>query len=124
MTKGKTIMGEWKATAILIGLFALRCVLPLVLTIVIATLMNRMLDRWEVQEAEKKASAAPPAAVIPLRGKRPSLACWVLRSCDASNCPAYHNATAPCWQLRSAAEGRVPAECADCELYTGTVVAA
>lgn len=120
-------MSEWKATAILIGLFALRCILPLVFTIVIAMLMNRMLDRWEVQEAEKKAAAArataSPAA-LPSHGKRPSLACWVLRNCESCSCPAYHNMSAPCWQLRSAAEGHLPSECADCEMYTGAVVVA
>lgn len=115
-------MSELQATIVFLALFALRCVLPLVLTVVIGTLMNRMLARWEEQD---KAASTPPVTPKPAAqpALRRSLACWVFQNCEASDCPAYSNRSAPCWQLRAQGEGQLPAECIDCDIYTDAVPA-
>lgn len=115
-------MNEFQAAAVMIGLFALRCVAPLVLMVAIGYLMNRLVDRWEAQDAVREAPAAVPLPVMPAEAKpRPSVACWVFRNCDETargDCAAFKNPVIPCWLARFRADGRLPAACADCPLYT------
>lgn len=110
-------MNEFQATAVMIGLFAVRCVLPIALTLGIGYAMNRWVSRAEAQEAAAK---EPPAPVgIPIMAMEERLPCWVLRNCDEatrSHCPAGKGVVA-CWVARLRVEGTLPAGCADCPLY-------
>ncbi|MCA9872894.1 MAG: hypothetical protein KC441_04550 [Anaerolineales bacterium] len=126
-------MNEMEGTGVIIVLFALRCILPLALTIGIGYLMNRMVDKWEREAAAQQADEKPapetgpvpaPAPVITAvaKEKRPSIAlpCWVTRNCDPARraaCPACQQRDKPCWVARLAAEGVLPATCPTCPVY-------
>ena len=116
-------MSEIKAAGIIILFFAVRCVVPLLITLAIGYLMNRLVDRWEAEAAasEEDASLKP---VVPSPGKAVPTArgipCWLTRNCDAetrANCPAYLNPSQPCWIARLMAEGARPDSCPDCPVY-------
>jgi hypothetical protein len=117
-------MSEIRAAGVLILFFALRCILPLMITLAIGYLMNRLVDRWEAEEAARQEvdggtqiAVAAAGATRPESGKLP---CWLVRSCDPEkreNCPAYQNPSLPCWIARMLAEGSRPASCPDCPVY-------
>jgi hypothetical protein len=119
-------MNEFQATAVIVVLFALRCVVPLVLLIAIGYGMNRLVDHWE-REDKARSVAQPPiplpmAARTPTEAPKSKIPCWVFNNCDEKKrdaCPAYANPSVACWLARLRAEGRVPAKCAGCALYTG-----
>lgn len=126
-------MNEFQATAVLVTLFALRCVAPLALTILVGYLMNRLVNHWERQEAAEK--AAPPAAAprpaprlkpaVPIMAVKPAQPCWVLNNCSEAKrggCPAYKNQIIPCWLARLRSDGALPAGCADCPIYRTRLV--
>ncbi len=118
-------MNDFQATAVLAALFALRCVAPFLLLMVIGYGMNRLVAHWE--RAEQSQTGARPTIPLPLAATRPikteaKIPCWVFNNCDEKTrnaCPAYANPTLACWVARLRAEGRVPAKCAGCTLYTG-----
>jgi hypothetical protein len=102
----------------MVGLFALRCVLPIALTIGIGYLMNRWVARSEAGESLQPGADPRPGSipVLPVESKLP---CWVLRNCDEDKraaCPAGKGVVA-CWVARLRVEGTLPAGCADCPLY-------
>jgi hypothetical protein len=117
-------MNELQASVVMIALFALRCVLPLALTIAAVHLMNRVLARWEAAESAARPGpvlaatpSAPPAAAAPSI----SLACWLLNNCSEEErvrCAAYRRQDIPCWQARLIEEGILPERCAACPRYT------
>lgn len=120
-------MDEFQATGMMVLMFALRCIAPLVLTLGVGYLMNRMVDKWE-REAEAQTEAVPELeepAKVALPGvteKRPlsSLPCWLTIGCGPerrNNCPAYLQREKPCWAARLALEGALPADCPDCPVY-------
>ncbi len=118
-------MNEFQATAIMIGLFALRCIAPLALTVVAMHLMNRLLERWEAAE---KAPAAPrPARPGPVQAAPSiSLACWLLHNCseeERARCAAYRRQNIPCWQARLIEEGKLPDGCVNCPRYAAAPLA-
>lgn len=117
-------MEEFQATLVLVGLFALRCIAPLLFTLAVGYLMNRLVERWEAQDAAE-AAAEPPSAAAPRPGglSIPTIGipCWVFNNCEPekrSQCPAYLKPKLACWLARKLAEGELPAACADCEMYT------
>jgi hypothetical protein len=107
-------------------MFALRCIAPLLLTLGIGYLMNRMVDRWEAQEAEEMA-AKPPEVPDPAISPAPAvnlptikIPCWILNNCDETvkaDCPACKQPGIPCWLARLRAEGALPENCPDCPIY-------
>jgi hypothetical protein len=115
-------MDEFEAAAALVGLFALRCILPLAFTIGLGYMMNRVADRWQ---AEDRAQVAAATKVKPRRAPaRPqpaiTIPCWLFFNCSPARrekCPAYSNPTVACWAARSAASGRLPAKCATCPIH-------
>lgn len=119
-------MNEFQATTVMVALFALRCVLPIVLLAAIAYGMKQLVRHWEKEEAaapRPQPSIALPMAARPERPPKLSIPCWVFNNCDddtRKRCPAFIHQPALCWLARLAAEGNVPAQCADCPLYTGT----
>lgn len=121
-------MNEFQATAVMIGLFALRCIVPLVLTVGFVNLMNRLLERWAAEERVPQIGASPPMSApvsqttIPVApaAPAPSIACWLLKNCDEqkrAQCAAYRRQGIPCWQARLIEEGRLPDGCANCPQY-------
>jgi hypothetical protein len=105
-------MSELEATAYLLLAFALRCVLPLAVTLFIGYLMNRISNRWEREDAMARAGFSIPVAIHPN--------CWVTKKCDPAmrnKCPAYLMSNKACWQAKLEVEGRIPKKCSDCPLY-------
>ena len=103
----------------MVGLFALRCVVPLALTMGIGYMMNRLVDHWEATDAAPEPAPEPTPASIPVMTADSKLPCWVVRNCDESKraaCPAG-SGLLTCWLARLRVEGTLPAACADCELY-------
>lgn len=116
-------MNEFQATAVLVALFALRCVAPLVLMAVIGYGMKRLVTYWEAEETGRAQPAIPLAMAAPARPTKPVLPCWLVKNCNATtraSCPAYANPSLACWVARLRADGQVPAQCVGCELYSGT----
>ena len=119
-------MNDFQATAVMVALFALRCVLPLALLFAIGYTMTRLANRWEAQQKTPPAGASIP---LPMAGaESPAVVaalkvpCWVLKNCDETkraHCPASRNPSLACWVALSWAEGRLPAKCANCPRYTG-----
>jgi hypothetical protein len=117
-------MKEIEAAAVLVGLFALRCIVPLALTVALGYLMNRVADRWQAEDRARVAAAAtaqPKPRSVP-KASQPvvSLPCWLFHNCapdKRDNCPAYHHPTIACWAARESAEGALPDSCATCPLY-------
>ena len=124
-------MNEFQGTAVVVALFALRCVLPLALLFAIGYAMTRLANRWEIQEKGQPAAGA--AIPLPMAGtESPSrteavaaalkVPCWVYKNCDETKrarCPATRNPSLACWVALTWAEGRLPAKCANCPRYTG-----
>lgn len=118
-------MNEFQATAVVVALFALRCVAPFLLVVALGYGMKRLVRHWEKEEAEP----VQPRPSIPLAMSTPAAApskknipCWVFNNCDEKKrnaCPAYASPSLACWVARLQSEGRVPAKCAGCTLYTG-----
>jgi hypothetical protein len=115
-------MNELEAAGILIGLFVLRCVLPIVVTAGLCILMNRLVARSrEEEEAAPEAAPTPVPMPAPITFK-PALAlpCWLVRNCPEekrANCPAYQQQGLPCWEARRMVEGVLPGGCPDCPRY-------
>ena len=123
-------MNEFQATAVMVALFALRCVLPMALMFAIGYGMNKLVDHWEKEEAAEKARphipipVMQPAAPRPIagRGALAKVPCWVFKNCDEQQrvgCPAYRNPSLACWVALVRAEGQLPAKCAGCQRYSG-----
>jgi hypothetical protein len=119
-------MNDFQAISVMIGLFALRCVLPFVLLMIIGYAMKRLVKHWEDEEraADEPRPSIPlaMAAQAPAKSKIP---CWLLNNCDEKTraaCPAYADQSVACWVARLRADGRLPAKCATCSLYTGAPV--
>ena len=122
-------MNEFQATAVLAALFALRCVAPFLLLVLIGYGMKRLTAHWERQDVAGAARPSIPVAVTarPNEAPRPRVPCWVFNNCDEETrnaCPAYASPSLACWAARQRADGRQPAKCAGCRLYTGQVALA
>ena len=87
-------MEETQATALLILMFALRCIAPLLLTLAIGYLMNRLVDRWEAEDLAPEEDGVTPPQPAPAPGMwLPTITvpCWILRNCDEAaqaDCPS------------------------------------
>lgn len=117
-------MNESEGTAVLVGLFALRCIAPLAITLGIGYLMNRLVDRWQAEdEAQEEAGTIPLPAPEPVRGiSLPSVTipCWILKNCseaEQEKCVARKQPGLPCWLVRLRYEGILPKDCPDCPIY-------
>lgn len=117
-------MNEYQATAALVALFALRCIAPLVITFAIGYLMNRLVDKWQAEDAliEVDKPAPSPVSMPKTTIKLPAVRvpCWILRNCEESqkaDCPAAKQPGLPCWLVRLRADGRLPETCPSCPMY-------
>jgi hypothetical protein len=121
-------MSDIQAAGTIVLFFALRCIAPIVITIGIGYLMNRLVARWEAEEAAEKEVVTGIKPATPTVGKAGStsrkLPCWIVRNCDEgrrANCPAYQNQSLPCWIARLLSEGVQPSSCPDCPVYDPTL---
>jgi len=123
-------MSESEGTAALIALFALRCIMPLALTLAFGYLMNRLVDRWQAEDMARQEGLGEvePAVSQSSSGKRlPAITipCWITRNCDESmreNCAAYKQPGIPCWLARLRSDGALPADCPDCGIYAKSMI--
>lgn len=126
-------MNEFQGTAVIVALFALRCVVPFVLMVALGYGMKRLVRHWENEESGQPqlqpsiplpmVAAMPKAARPAVKSSKSVLPCWVLNNCDEKTrnaCPAYASPSLACWVARLRADGQVPAKCDGCELYTGS----
>jgi hypothetical protein len=115
-------------------LFVLRLGVPLLITLGIAYGLKRLDARWQAEARQQRQvepvttkSLATNAPQGWSRLPQPSLAagaesrpCWVVKGCTEAMraaCAAYNQPSLPCWQARTSAEGRMPAECKGCDFY-------
>lgn len=116
-------MSELQEAALLAGLFALRCIAPLVLTLAIGYIMNRLVDRWEAEDARLQSEGLNPGEInADVEGFFSSvkLPCWVFKNCDPADmaeCPAYRHPGLPCWLAHLRSRGKLPEGCPDCPIY-------
>ncbi|MEA3336366.1 MAG: hypothetical protein U9R25_10680 [Chloroflexota bacterium] len=137
--KGNSMDGFTGALTIL-GLFVLRIGVPLLITIGIGYVLLRLDARWQAEaEAGKQPRQRPvkvqaksrsprgyPATAVPTIqptaiSVMAGLPCWSLKGCSEAmraDCAAGHQPDVPCWTARQGAEGRMPPECSNCDLYT------
>jgi hypothetical protein len=119
-------MSEIQATAVLVLFFALRCVVPLMITLAIGYLLNRLADRWDAADLQQVGDSQPIGVIAAKKAQAAGkLPCWVVRGCDAekrASCPAYLNQSLPCWIARLTAEGAMPKTCPDCPVYEPKLV--
>jgi len=126
-------MSDFQATAIVVGLFLLRCIVPLVIVMVVGYFMNRLADRWQAED-ELGLAQMKDAAPQPVRNQHSGVSvpvitipCWILRNCEPearSDCPAYRQPGLPCWLVKSSINGLLPADCSDCPIYGQALVLA
>ena len=124
-------MTDTEAIAVTIGLFALRCIAPLALTLAVGYVMNRLVDRWAAADelAATEAVELEPAADIRPGLSLPTITvpCWIMRNCTPemrADCPAHKEPGLPCWLVRLRVEGMMPEDCPDCPIYEGKLAPA
>ena len=122
-------MSESQGTLVLVALFGLRCIIPLAATMLIGYLMNRLVDRWQAEDAAQLEGEVVAEGVDIEPALKPAfglslpvvtLPCWITKKCDPAKrdaCPAHKQPGMPCWLARLRAEGMMPADCPDCPIY-------
>lgn len=110
---------DWLVQAALIlGMFVLRLVVPLAITLAIGYWLRRLDAKWQA-EAQVRRDATVESEIRLLRViKEP---CWVTKACPEAiypHCPAYHDPDIPCWLARFRAGGSIPAACYRCPLFS------
>ena len=109
--------------AVIVGMFILRLGVPLAITLAVAYFLRRLDARWQAEAwAEWQASQPQEEVSATARGlkvgKQP---CWSLKGCDEAaraKCAAPKQPDIPCWLARRRSEGRLPAECYNCGLFS------
>jgi hypothetical protein len=97
-------------------LFALRCIVPLAITVSLGYAAQRMYARWQA-EAGIKPRAVPKPVLRTADGPD----CWTVNGCSAASrqkCPAYQRPELTCWSARMIQEGALPTNCATCLLFS------
>ena len=112
---------------VIAGMFILRLGVPLAITLAVGYLLLRLDRKWQAEawaewesnrleqeeQGEQAAGRATSSAAKQL--------CWDLKECSQAvrdQCPAFKRPNIPCWLARRRAEGRLPAACYDCELFS------
>ena len=113
--------GLWEAT-IIAGMFILRLGVPLAITVAVGYLLRRLDAKWQAEAwAQWEASQMQQVASAPTLSGLVRQGCWTLRGCGEAvrdRCPAFKRPNIPCWLARRQVEGRLPAACYDCELFS------
>jgi hypothetical protein len=97
---------------LLLGLFV-RIGLPIGVTALVIYLLGRLDRRWQKD-------------VVMLPVVQPGQkSCWQVMGCDPrkkKDCPAFANASVPCWQIFRAKDGVLKTECLGCEMFRSAPV--
>ena len=106
-----------------VSLFILRLGVPLAITFAVAYFLRRLDAKWQAEAwAEWEADQPEERVIAETRGLQASKQlCWSLKGCDESvraDCPAPKQPDIPCWLARRRAEGRLPAACYNCRLFS------
>ncbi len=113
--------GIWDAVVIA-GMFILRLGVPLAITVAIGYLLRRLDAKWQAEAwAQWEASEMQRATAEPVASSAAKQPCWTLKGCGEAmrdQCPAFKRPDIPCWLARRRAEGRLPAACYECELFS------
>jgi hypothetical protein len=87
---------------------AIRLVLPLAVTLLVAYGLRRLDQRWQEEAAARQT------------GPMSFIRCWVLNDCPdekRANCPVFQEKNLPCWQVFRDEAGRLPSQCLGCEVF-------
>ena len=96
-------------------LFALRCIVPLAITLLIGYAASRLYARWEAEAGVKTRVQLKP---VLRTAEGPD--CWTVRGCNQASrakCPAYQRPELTCWSARMVVEGTLPPSCPTCGLF-------
>lgn len=127
-------------------LFVLRLGVPLLITLALGYALGKLDAKWQAEaETERQAeaeaqgvasmqsqarpAAAPATYQLPTRrpipvGVMAGPPCYSLKGCSEAMkaaCPAMRQPSVPCWAARQGAEGQLPMECKNCQLYNPAV---
>jgi hypothetical protein len=107
---------NWQETAIVIGLFALRIGVPLLITLGIGHLISRYYNARQPVPVDE-------TALIARADYELGPPCWEIKNCDPTireSCPAYQRPQIPCWLALQVAGRDLPEECFSCEIFQRT----
>jgi len=114
-------------TLVIAGMFILRLGVPLAITLAVGYVLLRLDAKWQAEAwAEWESSQLEQEGQVEQAagGATPSMAkqpCWELKGCSQAvrdQCPAPKRPEIPCWLARRRVEGRLPAACYDCDLFS------
>jgi len=131
---------ESSGVLMIIGLFVLRLGVPLAITIALGYGLSRLDARWKAEGGD----AAPPSRLAgrpqhvfksaagfqaltlqqTFARDQAGRPCWDLKDCSEAVLEAIaacESGDVPCWEARRIAEGELPADCRNCEVYQATV---
>ena len=108
----------WQDTLVILGMFALRLGVPVVLTIAIC----HGLDRLSVKRAAQMGAQRQARLRAAAHGGKVvrQLQCWEIKRCDEATraeCPARQRPNLPCWLALQLAGCQLSDECLTCSLY-------
>lgn len=72
---------------------------------------------WVPPPAIRPTVAAQPPGLLAAAAPQP---CWGAKGCSEekrANCPAGQHPEVPCWQARFDAEGAIPEQCTNCDIF-------
>ncbi len=98
-------MTELQATLTMSLFFALRCMVPFLLTLAIGYVMNRLVSRWQAEE-NAAAHSAP---------------CRKVQKCPPEkrqHCVSFYETQIPCWQMHRLSNGSLPETCLVCPIHS------
>jgi len=111
--------------AIILGMFILRLGIPLLITFGVGYWLRRLDAKWQVEMLARRAvqETQPEAEQKPdfKRYKVIAQPCWEVKGCPESvysQCPAFQQPEIPCWLVRYQTEGRLPAHCYHCKMFS------
>ena len=109
--------------AVIAGMFILRLGVPLAITLAVGYVLLHLDRKWQAEawaewkssqlEQEEQAGRVASSVAGQL--------CWDVKGCSQTareQCAAFKKPNIPCWLARRRAEGRLPAACYDCELFS------
>jgi hypothetical protein len=118
---------EPSAIALLL-LFVARLVIPLALTLLLAWGLHRLDRYWQAHPSRlQPAPGVPPVREgLSAATQKPGVVdrpCWEYRACSEAKrkkCPAGCGTDVVCWLARLRNDGRLPAVCRTCPIFTTT----
>lgn len=109
-------------TAVIVGMFLLRIGVPLAITLGVAYALRRLDAKWQAEAwAELEASQPQEKVMTQVKSFVSEQPCWSVNGCDETvraKCAAFNQANIPCWLARRRSEGKLPAECYSCTLFS------